>query len=151
MPTFHVYSRSEIQRLSPPFGTPHIFISISTPEDDAAKIETNEYTLGILRLWFYDADNPFYDFLGDRAIGDDVLFSAAQAREILDFVRANPTAEQIIVHCDAGRCRSTATAAALSKILTGDDKIFFDSPLARMRQWSPNMRVYRTILNEHFK
>jgi predicted protein tyrosine phosphatase len=80
-----------------------------------------------------------------------VLFSAAQAREILDFVRANPTAEQIIVHCDAGRCRSTATAAALSKILTGDDKIFFDSPLARMRQWSPNMRVYRTILNEHFK
>lgn len=144
MPTFHVYSRHDIQRLSPPFGTPHIFISISTPGDDAAKIETNEYTLGILRLWFYDSNTPFYDHIQGRMVEESELFNTDQAKQILEFVKKHPTAERIIVHCDMGLSRSPAVAAALSKIMTDDDMIFF-------KRYDPNMRVYRTILNEHYK
>lgn len=143
MPTFHVYSRSDIQRLSPPFGTPHIFISISTPGDDGAKIETNEYTLGILRLWFYDFDTPFYDHVQERMIEESELFNVKQAEQILEFVNKHPTAGRIIVHCDMGWSRSPAVAAALSKIMTNDDMIFF-------KRYDPNMRVYRTLINTHF-
>jgi hypothetical protein len=39
--------------------------------------------------------------------------------------------------------RSPAVAAALSKVLTGDDAAFFGG------RYRPNMRVYRTLLEAH--
>jgi hypothetical protein len=49
--------------------------------------------------------------------------------------------DEIVINCEAGISRSAAIAAALSKILTGDDKVFFD-------QFIPNRHIYRTILTE---
>lgn len=86
----------------------------------------------------------------NRNAEENELFNADDANKILNFVQQNSRAEKIIIHCDMGKSRSTAVAAALSKILTGDDKLFFNSSSARMMRWIPNMRVYRTILDEYY-
>ena len=44
------------------------------------------------------------------------------------------------MHCDAGKSRSPAVAAALARVLDGDDAHFFGG------RYTPNMRVYRTLL-----
>ena len=51
----------------------------------------------------------------------------------------------ILVHCDAGWSRSPAVAAALTKSLLGQD----DSHLFKAK--SPNMLVYRTLLNVYYE
>ena len=138
---FVVYSRQAMEGCNGQRSMPHIIVSITTPGDPyaPAKIKTNENTLGILRLSFYDLDRVEP---GVEELECD-LFQPSQAKEILTFVDAHPTAERFIVHCDAGLSRSPAVAAALSKILYGDDSRFF-------RQYHPNMLVYRSILDAHY-
>jgi predicted protein tyrosine phosphatase len=46
------------------------------------------------------------------------------------------------VHCDAGVSRSPAVAAALARVLKGDDAEYFAG------RYRPNTRVYRMLL-EH--
>jgi predicted protein tyrosine phosphatase len=137
MMKFFVYSRHAIEAIEP-HDVPHIIVSISTPPDDPANIKTNEHTLGLLRLWFFDLDQV----VEGTEEKDEFLFQAEQAEQILDLVATHPTAEHFIVHCDAGLSRSPACAAAISKIMTGDDASFF-------RQYYPNRRVYRKILEAH--
>lgn len=48
----------------------------------------------------------------------------------------------IIVQCEAGVSRSAGVAAAILKVLTGDDTQIFDDP-----KYSPNMKCYRMVLN----
>jgi len=45
-----------------------------------------------------------------------------------------------MVHCEAGMSRSPAVGAAISKLRWDDDQVFFD-------KYTPNMRVYRHIMN----
>jgi len=148
---FYVYNRPDIEALEP-HNVPHIIVSITTPTDEIARIKTNEHTLGLLRLSFYDIDRvvPVDSDLVEevRAISgitqfvDDHLFESFHAHAILDLVEAHPTAELFIVHCDAGMSRSPAVAAAISNILHGTDEVFF-------RRYYPNRRVYRAILEAH--
>lgn len=49
----------------------------------------------------------------------------------------------MVLHCDAGMSRSPGVAAALSKVLVGDDSQFF-------KRYRPNMRVYRTLLERYY-
>jgi len=137
---FVVYSRQAIEASNGQRTMPHIIVSISTPEAPPADFITNENTLGVLRMWFYDLDRVIEGYNDHLEPG---MFQPSQAKEILDFVNAHPSAERFIVHCDAGMSRSPAVAAALSKILVGEDDGFF-------KQYHPNMRVYRTILEEHY-
>ena len=48
--------------------------------------------------------------------------------------------ERSIVHCDAGKSRSPGVAAALARVLDGDDASYFGG------RYTPNARVYRTLL-----
>ena len=51
---------------------------------------------------------------------------------------------RVVLHCDAGMSRSPGLAAALSKVLVGDDTEFF-------KRYRPNMRVYRTLLERYYE
>src|SRR5258708_4006668 len=115
---FFVYSRGAIERVAP-HDVPHVVISITSASDDVAKIPTSTECLGILRLTFLDADEPTTATPGP-------LFGAPDARLIWDFVLVHRAqAERVIVHCDAGISRSPAVAAAISRVLVGDDADFF--------------------------
>ena len=136
---YTVYSRAEIEAHDDQRTNAHVIVSIKTPGDEDAKILTNENTLGVLRLQFYDAD---------KQCKEHGLFEENHAREILEFVHDNCTRRkttpiEFIVHCDAGMSRSPAVAAAISKIYEGDDSMFF-------KRYHPNMRVHRMILDKFY-
>lgn len=138
---FIVYNRRAIEAIQP-HDVPHVIVSIRSPKDpEEARLPTGKHTLGVVRLTFHDMDDAHMAYPAIRKEYEAECFSRSQARQIIDLVRANPTAERLLVHCDAGFSRSPAVAAALSKAITGDDKTFF-------RRYSPNMRVYRTLLEE---
>ena len=120
----------------------YLVVSISTPESLPAKMCRDKYRRGILRLWFDDADHESESMRAyfERNLR---LFNTGDAFSILNFVRTAlmyTNVEAIVCHCDAGISRSSATAAALSKILNGDDFAMFQKP------YVPNMLVYRTLL-----
>lgn len=130
---FFVYSRGAIEGVAP-HEVPHVIISITTTPDDQARLPEGETCRGVLRLSFLDADRP------SDSQPESMLFSDAHADAIWDFVLGHrPHIERVVVHCDAGFSRSPAVAAALSKVLLGDDQELF-------RRYRPNMRVYRTLL-----
>lgn len=125
-----VYSRMGIEA-SAPHEVPHVIVSITSAPGDRARLRGNEHTLGVLRLAFLDRDAP--------SGPADRLFEPDDARAIWGLIRAHPGARRLVVHCDAGLCRSPAVAAAVVRALGGDDEPFF-------RRYRPNMRVYRTLL-----
>jgi predicted protein tyrosine phosphatase len=128
-----VYSRGAVERVGPP-DVPHVIVSITSSEADQARIPQSPHCRALLRLVFADADAK------TESIAEEFLFSRAHARAIWDLVSEHlPHIERFIVHCDAGMCRSPAVAAAVAKVLTGDDAEYF-------RRYRPNMRVYRTML-----
>jgi predicted protein tyrosine phosphatase len=132
-----VYSRSMIESLVP-HEVPHVIISITSSPEDVARLQTNAMCLGVLRMSFPDADAP-----SDR-FTQEALFSRAQAAEVWRFVLHYRSAvDRILVHCDAGMSRSPAVAAAIAKILTGDDAEFFRG------RFIPNKRVYRFLLDTY--
>ncbi len=133
---FLVFSRMEIENL-PGWDEPHAFISIRTPKDpELAKLPENDFTIGVLRLSFHDLDVGIWSGEVESA-----CFSEAQAEAVVAFAHAVKAggAAGILVHCDAGLCRSPAVAAALSRAWGQDDAPFF-------RNSYPNRRVYRRIL-----
>jgi predicted protein tyrosine phosphatase len=132
-----VYSRGAIEAL-PPHEVPHLLISITSAPEDQARLRTSENTLGVLRLSFPDVDTPTPEF------PEASLFGVAEARRIWEFVLAHrDQTQRIVIHCDAGQCRSPAVAAALAKVFDGDDSEFF-------RRYRPNRRVFRTLLETYF-
>ena len=146
-------SRLFAEKLSGELDMPHAIISIGEPEprregdSDQAQFADNEHRKGLLRLEFYDIDmnsitNAGYILEIQKEYGHG-LMTKAHANQILDFVEeVKDKIEVILCHCAAGVSRSSGTAAAILRILTGsDDKIFND------KRYIPNMFVYRMILN----
>jgi predicted protein tyrosine phosphatase len=126
---FLVLGRLEVMFLDRP--EPHAVISIREPGSDQPAIPRNEHCRGILRLSFHDVD---------READGKLLFTAADAREILAFVtRVRPEIETLVVHCEAGISRSAGVAAALAKVYDGSDGFFFE-------HYIPNRLVYSTLL-----
>jgi predicted protein tyrosine phosphatase len=120
-----------------PFDDPYIIISITTHKSEPANIPSSDACKGILRLFFPDLDRPSSDHPNH--------FSSGHAQAIWDFVAAHKDeVKHIISHCDMGQCRSPAVAAAISKVLTGDDEIFF-------KRHTPNMHVFRTMLETYYE
>lgn len=131
---FYVYSRSGFDAARP-HEVPHVVISITSAHDDLAPVRANPARLGLLRLAFPDVEEPSARF------PEESLFSAEHAAQIRAFVEQHaPYVARIVIHCDAGRSRSPAVAAALARVLTGDDAEFFGG------RYAPNARVYRTLL-----
>lgn len=104
----------------------------------------------VLQLDFLDLDTPDEKYICEKQkqypqdYANATWFRPAHAHQILDFFEeVKNDIQLLLVHCVAGRCRSPAVAAALAKIHTGDDNKYF-------KAFTPNMLVYRTILNEAF-
>jgi len=132
-----VYSRGAIEAILP-HTEPHVIISITTTPDDQARLPISDMTRGTLRLSFPDLDTP------DTQYGPDKIFNRSHAKQILSFVAEHhPNITTVIVHCDAGRSRSPGVAGALARIYNEDDTYFF-------KRYTPNTRVYSTLLEEHF-
>ena len=122
--------------------SPWAAISVSTqPEEFPILSEINR--VGLLQLSFWDVSNPK---LIDDARVKDKLFTEDQAQQILEFTKEVwDKIDCMLVHCEAGFCRSPAIAAALTHIYygKGEDELYFN-------RFSPNYLVYSTILKKHY-
>lgn len=130
----YVYSRRALEAVQP-HEVPHVVISITSGPEDLARLRRNEQCRGVLRLHFPDAD------VASAQFPEAVLFAPDHARMVWEFVLAHRDVERIVVHCDAGVSRSPAVAAALGRVLNGDDAVYFAG------RYRPNMRVYRMLLD----
>jgi len=112
----------------------HVVISIMSPKNAEARIKSDPKA--ILRLRFYDLNEPLE--------GYEEVFEHKDAKSVRRFIEKHvDEVEMIVVHCEAGVSRSVGLAAALAKVLFGDDERF-------MKGGVPNSRVYTKVL-EAFK
>lgn len=85
---------------------------------------------GVLTLYFDDVEAP---------VEGAVLFSGAQAKQILDFIAGHKTdAETLLIHCYGGESRSRAVGAFAEYILGGNPARFTETG-------HPNRHVYETL------
>lgn len=110
---------------------PWVAISIATIQDDWPKLSAIK-RMDLLQIAFPDLDVPDEDFTIEK------MFNEGHAKSILDFVSKHKD-KTLLVHCEAGRSRSPAVAAAISKLLTDDDMIWF-------KNYTPNRYVYRVLM-----
>ncbi len=133
-----VLSRRDVKHLSP--EVPYVVISIANPSVPHPSLLDSPRRLGVLRVAFDDVEATRKDFRGEKT-----PMTPVQAREIREFVEAHlEEAALIVVHCDAGMCRSPAVAAALWRWLEQGRGPFFDT-------FRPNPHVYRTMSEELFR
>ena len=103
-------------------------------------ILSTENRVGLLNMAFEDIEFP------RPTTPPELVFNKVMARQILDFVaEMYPKVECFLIHCHAGMSRSPAVAAAIEHIYheRGSDNYWFEHK-------TPNMMVYRGILNEHY-
>ena len=129
------------------FDSPHIVISMADDEEYFPEIPEKNCK-GVLKLAIWDSEDgeTFRSMFNYNAleIPKDKIFNNVHAKEILKFIFKHLNDVSLIVcQCDMGLSRSAATAAALSKILNGNDEEFFKPP------YIPNKLIYATILDEY--
>jgi predicted protein tyrosine phosphatase len=106
-------------------------ISIATTEDAFIRIPKKRRR-ALLQIAFADADKPLPGW---------ILFDTDHAHDILDFVTLYwKRIDTLMVHCEQGRSRSAAVAAAIAWLKFGDETEFFEEPFV------PNHFIYRTLL-----
>lgn len=157
---FKVLSRAEMENFTT--DEKHIIISISDPNSEKVKIKSKP--IDILSLQFHDVDHRIKKQKDCKECGgtgmskifpnindgycyactdkmDIKIFDEDTAEILLNFVSTyDLDVDLIIVNCEAGISRSSATVAALSLIYNREDQYYFDNYL-------PNMLVYRKIIN----
>ncbi len=105
-------------------------ISIANTEEDFAYIP-EENCVALLQLAFVDITQPMPGY---------ILFHDDHAHDIFDFVTQYwDWIDTLLVHCDAGISRSSAVAAAISRLKFGAEGEFLDEP------FDPNPLVYRIL------
>ena len=134
--------RTRISILDLTLAEPHAVIQITTDPGDWPALPDDPHRVAVLRMRFDDADPRTWREPGTPL--PDNLFTAAMADQILEFVERTPV-QTLVVHCEAGRSRSAAVAAAVGHIHLGDDSFIFDNP-----RYLPNRHVYRTLLDQHY-
>lgn len=124
-------------------NVPWACISIVTHVNTWPMFRNNDPDL-LLQMHFADSDRPLE---GEFSLVQSTqVFDEYMARAIIEFYQEveKQKITELLVHCEAGWSRSPAVAGALSKIFLGDDSLFFQN-------YSPNMHVYRLIINEAVK
>lgn len=131
---------------------PHIIISIYTPGDRKPEVKTNKNTALVSYYCFADLDHPPSEAtikIFPSLKSKEALFSKKMAINIAETM-AIAKAEKIntiVVHCDMGLSRSAAVAAAIEKFYNRDDSKYFSSgPMYGKPMYTPNMLVYRMML-----
>jgi predicted protein tyrosine phosphatase len=108
VPEFVVLSRVDAEAYLP--SGIEACVSITDPGQPPAKLSSRFAHL--LRLTFSDVRSM-------RLVRDaDVLFDRQHADAILDFIAQCRHVDRVVVHCEKGRSRSPAVAAALSEVLS---------------------------------
>jgi len=137
-----VLGRIDIGKLE--LQIPYAVHSITDPERPQAAIPPRPLLRSILRLSFHDkgkrAEIPGLESISvmDR---EEVIMTEQDASKVIGFVRENlDNVQMIVCQCEAGMSRSAAIAAAISRILHGEDEFFFE------HYW-PNRWVYRKIMD----
>lgn len=129
-----VCSRAKAGRFT--WSEKYAVISIGDPTDESTQLLDHPERVGVLRLFFNDADRPR---------PGQVLISDENAIQIATFVKnlVGLWSEDIVVmvHCVGGVSRSAGCAAALAKFFNQDDTEFFNSPL-----YIPNILVYSKVI-----
>lgn len=117
---------------------PWACISISTVPGEWPEIDV-ENRLGLLQLAF--ADVEFESREASMAENGFHIFDDGDAQKIIEFVKEHSVEmEVLMVHCEGGQSRSAGVAAAIAKLYLPSDDPFF-------KAYTPNMRVYRRILD----
>lgn len=123
------------------FDVPYIVISIYSTNSEPAKVKRHSDCLDILLIQFDDLTEDFYYVEKNGTVNDLKAITEQQANQIWQFVEKYiGKSEIVLIHCDAGVCRSPAVAAAIEFYYTGRDAKWFKSP------YCPNMKVYNTML-----
>ena len=90
----------------------------------------SECCKGVLTLRFDDIMRP---------VEGAVLFSPQMAEQVLDFVEDKRSeVDTLLVHCYGGQSRSRAVGAFITRMLGGDDSVYFESG-------NPNEHVLETL------
>jgi len=130
--SFLILNRFEAAAVA--LDVPYLILSITDPERLEATFAASPHQKAILRLQFHDKSGPRAAASGKTAMTPE------QARSIIAFVREHLAEVQLIIcQCEAGISRSAAVAAALSRILQGEDSFFFT-------HYAPNDWIYHTLL-----
>jgi len=132
-----VFNRAEAERT--PLKGRYAYISLMDSDQSPSVLpEGSGECIGVLRI-------ATDDVLDETDQGrPTVVFDQSHAAALLDFwnlVRDN--IDVLAVHCNGGQCRSPAVAAAITRIEGGDDERWFKTK-------RPNIRVYRSILEEYY-
>jgi predicted protein tyrosine phosphatase len=128
MPEIQIRSKGAASNFEYP--TPWAAISIST-EVDQWPVLSEINRVDLLQIHFMDIDAPNKGGL-----------TTEHASQILQFVEKNwDVIDCLLVHCEMGVSRSPGVGAAISKIKTGEDAVFF-------KRYTPNRFVYKSILLE---
>ncbi|MGC4043106.1 MAG: hypothetical protein QM758_04815 [Armatimonas sp.] len=113
---FQVFGRMSVGQIDP--SVPHVLVSITDPGAPEAELAPSETRIAVLRLQFWDTDDPDTNLNGG--------ITAAQAKEIVEFIRLHrPNIQRIVCQCEAGVSRSAGVAAGLSYWLNEDDSPFY--------------------------
>ena len=130
--SFLVLNRFEAATVAPEM--PYAVISITDPEREEAALAESPNRRAVLRLSFHDKSKARAATLGKTAM------TSADAQTILGFVQEHRREVTLIVcQCEAGISCSAAIAAALSRIMQGEDSFFFV-------HYAPNDYIYKTLL-----
>ncbi len=133
---FKVLGEREIKDFT--YNEKYVVISIRSPHAYPVELKEDSNRLGVLQLAFGDVDREV-----DHP--QAVLMTKEQAKQILGFYSFyKDKVDTVVVNCGAGISRSSAVAAALTRIEGQDDSWFFT-------EYIPNRFVYRMILEEYFK
>ncbi len=128
---FQVFGRSTVREIDP--GVPHLLISITNPDAPEAELVDSSTRLGVLRLSFWDTDDP------NATINAGM--SSEQARQIVALVQEYAGEfERIVCQCEAGVSRSAGVAAGLSQWLNGTADPFY-------AYFTPNWGCYQKVLD----
>lgn len=140
---FHVYSREQIEGITAwhtPHAVAHAIISLRDPGNPPAKLPITDLTKGVLRQSFWDRDcedEPHWD---PNWLKKGTLYTPEMARDLVSFVRAHEgRIFALLIHCEAGLCRSQAVAAALKRELYGEDDSY------HFEHGRPRQLVYRLV------
>jgi predicted protein tyrosine phosphatase len=123
---------------------PYIWVSITDPDSKPVEMVEHPNFRAVLHLQFHDVEKEGIWF-GTKKNGRELLaMQDEHAKQILDFVDEWKDKVKLIgVNCEAGICRSSGTAAALSLILLGHDSGIGDD-----KRYLPNGWVKSKILRE---
>ena len=126
-PDFIVLSRADAESYTPT-GV-EVCVSISDRGEPPADLSSR--FVSVLRVTFSDITSMRLKRDGD------IVFGAAHAEAILDFIARHRDVERVVVHCQKGRSRSAAVAVSLCEMLSGPVKELE----ARFPDWNRLIRV----------